>query len=456
MRARRLWIGLFAVLAVLAAACGDRGEDESGGAEPADDQAAPAGAGDFGDLQGVCGPNEGGGELPTDDPAEVQGITADSISVGTVSDPGFEGRPGLNIELHDAATAFVEWCNAAGGINGRQIDLTLRDAAISEYAPVMAQACEQDFAIVGSGAVQDNLWPQEGAACGLIDVAGFSVTPEKAGEAGRDPVEARTIQPLPNSADRFQTGSFVLIDEEYPDAPVRSGILYGDLDTLITQKDKTIDALEQIGHEFVHEASYNILGEANWAPFAAGLQEDDVQFFHMVGEGENFALLLQAMEEIGYRPEVMAMETNLYDPGWLDAAGPAAEGVFVRSVFWPFEEADQNPATQQYLDLVNAIDGKVALLGAQGMSSWLLFAQSVKACDLEDELTRTCVLEEAASVTDWTGGGLHTETSPGTNEPAECTIVLRVEDGGFVRHAPEEGYECGEGSDQPFVVEVDL
>ena len=71
----------------------------------------------------------------------------------------------------------------------------------------------------------------------------------------------------------------------------------------------------------------------------------------------------------------MLLETNLYDQNWVDAAGPAADGVFVRTVFWPFEEAADNPATQQYLDLVNAVDGKVALLGAQSMSSWLLFAR---------------------------------------------------------------------------------
>ena len=94
-------------------------------------------AGDFGDLTGVCGPNEGGGAV-TDDPAETQGITADGITVGTVSDPGFEGLPGLNQEIFDAGTAFVEWCNAAGGINGKQLTLNLRDAAVTEYQPPRA------------------------------------------------------------------------------------------------------------------------------------------------------------------------------------------------------------------------------------------------------------------------------------------------------------------------------
>ena len=457
MKARRVLLAALTVGVLLAAGCGsDRGEDTSGGTDGSSTETtapAQAAAGDFGDLTGVCGPNEGGGEV-TAGPAETQGVTADSIVLGTVSDPGFEGAPGLNQEIFDAGTAFAEWCNAAGGINGKEVVLNLRDAAITEYQPVLQQSCEEDFGIVGSGAVQDNFWPEVGAACGLIDIAGFSVTPDKAGVAGRDPIEARSVQPVPNPSDRYQVGSYAIIDAAYPDAAAHTGILYGDLETTAIQAERVQAGLEEIGHTIVHTAAYNILGESNWAPFAQALQQDDVQWLQFVGEGANLALLLQAMDEIGYRPEVIAQDANFYDQNWIDAAGPAADGVFVRTVFNPFEEADQNPAVQQYIDMVNAVDGKVASLGTQAMSAWMLFAQSARDCDLDNDLTRSCVLEAAASVTDWTGGGLHTPTNPGTNEPPECTLVLQVEDSIFNRYAPDEGFDCGEDSDEPFVVDI--
>jgi ABC-type branched-subunit amino acid transport system substrate-binding protein len=432
--------------------------DESGGLGAGPQAPAPTevGAGDFGDLVGVCGPREGGGAVPDAGPGEVQGVTEDTITLGTVADPGFEGRPGLNQEIFDTAEAFVDWCNAEGGINGKQLELNLRDAAVTEYQPVMAEACDQDFAIVGSGAVQDNFWPSTGAACGLIDIAGFSVTREKAGLAGQDPIEVRSVQPVPNAADRFQVGAFLMVGESDPAAQERAGVLYGDLDTLIFRKDQVVDALEQVGFRFVQESSFNLLGESNWGLFAAALERDQVRFLHLVGEGENFALLTQAMDEVGYRPELMLMETNFYDEGWVEAAGASADGVFVRTVFWPFEEADQNPATQQYLDLLEAQGGKVAQLGVQSMSAWLLFAQSARDCDRADDLTRSCVLEAAASTTAWTGGGLHAPTEPGSNEPSPCTIVLEVQGGEFTRFAPDEGYDCGEDSTQPYVVDVDV
>ncbi len=446
MTIRRL-LALLAVLGLIAAGCGggDRGEDESGGvsgdATDTTEAAAGGGAGDFGDLTGVCGPNEGGGEV-VDDPAETQGVTADSITLGTVSDPGFEGRPGLNIELHDAATAFAEWCNAAGGINGKQINVNLRDAAITEYQPVMEQACTEDFGIVGSGAVQDNFWPTVGAACGLIDIAGFSVTPEKAGVSGQDPVEARSVQPVPNPVDEFPVGAASILNEEFPDAGDNVGILNADLDTLVTQAARQKEAYESLGFNVVHESTYNILGEANWAPFAAAIEDAGVTFLSFVGEGENLALLQQALDEIGYEVDVTLQDANFYDQSYIEAAGAAAEGTFLRNAFVPFEEAGDNPATAEYIEHVEAVDGKVALLGAQAWSAWLLFAQAARDCDLDDNLTRSCVLEGAAAATDWTGGGLHAPTNPGTNAGPDCTLVLQVQDGAFVRHAPTEGFDC--------------
>lgn len=457
MRTRRM-AALLAVLALFAAACGDRGEDpaeigssptdetpaddDGDGGEQDDDGDGAPGPGDFGTLTDVCGPNEGGGAVPDADAAEIQGVTDDSLVVGTVADPGFTGRLGLNQEIFDAASAFVEWCNAAGGINGRQLELNLHDAAITNYQPVVEQSCETDFALVGAGAVQDSLWPEVGAACGLIDIAGFSVTPDKSGVVGQDLIESRSVQVIPNPRDRYPAGAIRLLNEEFPGTKDATGFLYGDLQTLKVTLDKTVLAYEEIGHTVVEVAAYAILGESNWQPFAVRLRDAGVESFHFVGEGENLANLQRAMAEIDYFPTVQLMETNFYDQEYLNAAGDAAEGTFIRTSLWPFEEADQNPATQRYLDLVDAIDGKVAVLGVQSMSAWLLFATAAKACDLEDDLTRSCVLERAASTDAWDGGGLHAETSPADNEPSACTIVLRVTDGEFARHLPDEGYHC--------------
>ena len=448
MKLRRLVVVL-AALMLIAGACSSRGEDASGssddGGSTETTAATDSGGETFGDVESPCG--EGSGETTTttapSDPAEVQGISDDSIAVGTVADPGFTGRPGLNQEIFDAGEAFVQWCNDQGGINGRQLELTQYDAAISNYQPQLDAACDQEFAIVGDGAVQDNLWETTGQACGLIDISGFSVTPEKASVSGEGVVqETRTVQPVPNPSNQFPVGALKILAEENPGALDAVGIVYADLATLTVQAERTKEAYEQNDATIVYEQTYNVLGEANWAPFANAIKDAGVTWLNFVGEGENLAALQQAMSEIDYSPEVTLQDANFYDQAYLDAAGDAAEGTYIRNAFVPFEEADSNPATAKYIELVEAIDGKVALLGAQSMSGWLLFAQSAKECDDQGTLTRTCVLDTAGSATEWTGGGLHAPTDPSTNSGPTCTVVLQVQDGAFVRHAPEEGFAC--------------
>lgn len=442
------YVVVLAALAVLAAGCGDRGPDPSAISSSSSSFSSPSttapgrtavGPGDWGTLRGVCGPKEGGGKVPASD---AQGVHADSIDLGTVADPGFAGRAGLNQELFDAGDAFVTWCNAAGGVNGKKLVLTKRDAKLTDYQPVIEQACGHDFALVGGGAVQDNLWPTVGAACGLIDVAGFAVTAEKAGVAGDKPSKTRTVQSVPNPSDRYPVGPALMVDAKYPGAGDRMGVLYSDFQTLVNQKKKEEQAWAAINHTVVHEAAYNLGGESNWKPLATAIQRDRVTFLKFIGEPGFAGSLEQALKAIGYVPTVRLYEANFYDQVFIDSAGPAAEGAFVGLAYVPLEEADTNPATKLYVDNLDKSKGKQAVLGLQSTSAWLLFATLARDCDRDDNLTRTCILQHADEVEDWTGGGLHAATQPGENTGSQCWMVMVVKNGAFTRWNPAKGFTC--------------
>ena len=75
------------------------GSTSGNGGTQAPGEQAPA-AGDFGDLKGVCGPGDASG-------ATAQGVTDDAIQVGTIADPGFIGRPGLNQEIFDLSLIHI-------------------------------------------------------------------------------------------------------------------------------------------------------------------------------------------------------------------------------------------------------------------------------------------------------------------------------------------------------------
>ncbi len=89
------------------------------------------------------------------------------------------------------------------------------------------------------------------------------------------------------------------------------------------------------------------------------------------------------------------------------------------------EEAAENPASQQYLELIDRYDpgGKIANLGIQGLSSWLVFAKAANECGAE--LTRDCVWENTQSITEWTGGGLHARQNLAEFAASNCYALAR-------------------------------
>src|SRR5580698_2097694 len=71
----------------------------------------------------ICGHGAGGAST-------VRGVADKTINIATFADPGNTVEPGLNVEFFQFAGAFAKWCNAAGGIDGRQIVVQDRDAAL--------------------------------------------------------------------------------------------------------------------------------------------------------------------------------------------------------------------------------------------------------------------------------------------------------------------------------------
>ena len=157
--------------------------------------------GEFGTLTDpVCGPAPTGGSSAPADGTQI-GLTADTITLGTISDVGYSGAPGLNQELFDASDVFASWCNALGGINGHQIKIDKLDAKITEYKQRIQEACEKDFALVGGGGVFDDAGQTDRLSCLLPDFPGYVVSNGARG-AGLQ------VQATPGSNTEVQAGLF--------------------------------------------------------------------------------------------------------------------------------------------------------------------------------------------------------------------------------------------------------
>jgi hypothetical protein len=439
-RSRRAAISLLVVLALAGASCGrddDPGATEDtggGGSTTQPSEGSNLDSGGFGDIETVCQDGDGGG---TD-----TGLTADSIQVGTITDKGFAARPGLNEEMYDTAVAFAAWCNEHGGINGRELVITDRDAALTEYNARIIDACSQDFALVGGGAVLDEADNGGRVECGLPNIAGYVVS-----RAARQ--AELQVSPVPNPVGTLSFGAYQELAELHPELIDRYGTITSSFGSVLAVRDDTVAAAEELGYVEVYRDEYNSNGEANWAPFVEEMQAADVQVLEFVGEPTFFGQLLLAMQDVGYRPQYMIQQTNFYDETLVENSGAIAENVYVRTSYTPLELADENQATADYLELMERYNpgGKVAQLGMQSLSAFLLFAQAATACGAD--LTRECLIEEAGSVTEWTAGGLHERTNPAEDRPSPCYVQLAVSEEGFTVDeeltVPDDGiFNCQE------------
>src|SRR3546814_14330790 len=97
--------------------------------------------------------------------------------------------------------AFTKWCNEHGGILGRELDLSDVDVELFGYGPVVSQAGDRDFALVGGGAVFDDDPNGVRIGCGLPNIAGYVVSaPARLADL--------QVQPIPNPISDVTLGRY--------------------------------------------------------------------------------------------------------------------------------------------------------------------------------------------------------------------------------------------------------
>ena len=376
-------IALAAVVALLTAACGSRLSDDelavAAGPDGGGATATPGGGGTgttapttgdggpmFGTLEAPCGPAPEGGVKPVEG---VQGVTADSIKIGVISDKaGVVKVPTASVE--ESVKAFVAYCNELGGIAGRTLDLSTYDAQLTAGDKAATEACNDKlFSLVGTGVVQDDKMAQVLIDCDLLNVAGYTAT----GAASQSEL---SFVPLPNPFVKLNVTPGKYMAEQFPDAIKNSAILSSNLPVANLQADRIVDGYEKAaGFDFTYDKSTEII-QTTYSGEVAEMRSEGVEYLTMVSATSETAKLLKDMSNAGWRPEVIDLGQQYYDPELLQATG--SDGVYVQTNTFPFEEAEQVPAMQQFLDEYDKLGSNIdaTSLGVQSFSAGLLFASA--------------------------------------------------------------------------------
>jgi ABC-type branched-subunit amino acid transport system substrate-binding protein len=435
---RHIKLTAFGAVALLAlAACSSHGSNSpttaaAANSTPASSTAsspAAGGAGSFGTLGQVCGPGNAKGSTDT-------GVTDTSIEVGTIADVGWSVAPGLLQPIFDGADAFVGWCNAAGGINGRKLKLDKRDSAYSNYLPQVKTSCTSDLALVGSMGILDDTGVDAWEACGLLNFTAATV--------GSKAANAKLMYPMtPIPADQQTIGGFHLFFDQHPDWAAAVGSLYSNGAAGDREQHTYNEAITNIGGKVVYTAEYTPT-TSNWTPYVQAMKKAGVKFLFLNDTANVTAGIEQAMATLNWYPELQISPSQLYDETTLQLAGKTIKNYYTYIPTTPFEAAAQVPAVQQYLALLQqyAPKAKKTFFGATAFSAWLLFAEGVKSCG--STVTRKCISDYVATQTQWTGGGLQGPIDPASNKASQCFIIMKVESTKFTQALPSQlgQYDC--------------
>jgi ABC-type branched-subunit amino acid transport system substrate-binding protein len=436
-RSRHRALTALVALCLVAAACGgDHGNATpvtTAGGGSSSTTAPPKGE-TFGTLPSPCGDGDAKG-------ATAGGVTDTSITIGYGDDAGYSAAPGLDKEMSDAVKAMIDWCNEQGGINGREVKGNYYDAKVLEVTQAMTQACnDKVFMMVGQGYVLDSGHETIRIGCKLATIPGFAVSTAFAHGSGM-------VQPIPSPGDQVPISGAYMLADLFPDAVKKSAFVFAEFPATRETRDKYEASFPEAGWSFEDcDQVYNIAGESDWKPFASNLKACGIEAVVWVGSpNPNLQNFLAASKQVGFAPKAWMTDTNQYDAGfaeWNGQNGGAGDDVYVRMAAVPFELADQVPAVQDYLDVMDGSGGRKALLGVQSTSAFLLWATAVKACG--SEVTASCVLEKAAAQNGWTAGGLHSEANPGANDAATCGLLLKLNGSEWEKVAPkgDEVFDC--------------
>ncbi len=387
--------------------------------------AAATSSSTFGTLPSPCGKGHATGATDT-------GVTNTTINIAYGDDRGFSGLPGLDQEMGDAVKDMISWCNAQGGIDGRKLVGDYGNAAVTNVGSVVTQECKQDFMLVGEGFALDGSAEQTRLGCNLAAVPGFTVAAVVANAY-------EMYQASPNPANASPVSSAYQAEKLFGKKTQKVGVYGSTLSTQEQSTNKAIQAFTTAGWKFIPGCVANIdyNGEANYTPFVQKLQSCGAQIiFNDATPGNTLYGAFEAENQIGYDP-IWVMDSGAYTSAFAQwNTEGLANNVYVRLSYEPLEASKVVPAVAQYLSIVKKYGGLTSQLGEQATSSFLLWATEAKACG--STLTRQCMINHLAKVTNWTGGGLNASGNPAKNIPPNCGLLMKLDGTKWVQAYPKK------------------
>jgi ABC-type branched-subunit amino acid transport system substrate-binding protein len=379
------------------------------------------------------------------------GVSADTIRIAVVADVNTPLAPGLFKGSADAVQGWGKYINKKGGIAGRKVQVDFIDSKLSadETRNAIIQACQNDFAMVGTTAlflnnVDDMVGCKDikGQATGLPDVPELTTDVSQQKSPVSFPIIAPTrnwAQPSPEVYNE-RVGQVYWFKKNVAKDLHGVFLIPGDLKSTQITTITGWKAMQKIG--VGNDGEYTISGldpQDKYLPYVQTLKSKNSTYARSGSNDVSMAYFRKEAQTQGVSSvKVWDCSLACYSNKFLQTAGNAAEGQYIETFFVPFEEASKSPPVKAYLNSVGGTSNADGF-GAQAWIAALFFqdvANKVVKAQGVNGLTRANFLATAKGEHNFTAQGMIGASDVGGKVPSGCFALLQLKGGKWKRVYP--------------------
>ena len=394
-------------------------------------------------------------EKPT---ATEIGVSPTELRIAVIADVDTPLAPGASAGARDALQGFAKYINAQGGLAGRKVVVDFIDSKLNgdETRNAIIEACQNDFAIVGTGALfmnnVDDLVScpdKAGAATGLPDVPVVTLWEAQQASPVSVPITAPSKVFSDPSGETYQArvGRFRWYLQNVSKDLHGVFLVGADLEALKTASMPIWLGAQKVGVK--SDGVYDIHGadgQDKYLPIATAIKADGSTIVSSAVNDTSQAYMLKEASVQGVNTvKVWDCTSACYSKRFLETAGAKADGQYVDMPFVPVEEAKYSPAVRAYVKSVGGgvIDGN----GEQAWAAALFFRDAVNAAVKQggvNALTRANWLTAAKGIHSFNADGMLATSDIPAKKATPCTSLFQVKGGKFTRVFPKKpaSFDC--------------
>jgi ABC-type branched-subunit amino acid transport system substrate-binding protein len=418
---------------------------------------AAAAAAVMASLALTAGPAAGQSSSKDKPTASEVGVTPTEIHIAVIADVDTPIAPNLFVGSKNAVEGFAKYINATGGIAGRKLVVDFYDSKINpnESRNATIQACQNDFAMVGTSAVflttvddMRGCKDKAGVATGIPDIPfvttalaqqcsdqTFPMAPPQVICSTKDQRPDQTFQASVGRAFYYQKkygkdlhGVYVFGSDSKSarDSSFSSGL--GQMRAVGIKSDKDFDRPGSAT-------------QPDYTPVVQAIKASNSNYAQCTGQYTCTVLLRKEATVQGVTTvKVWDCGVQCYDKKFLASGGADVENEYVDTLFLPFLDKKEQKANKMLANYVKYTGAdKVDGFGDYAWSAGVAFRDAVNAVVKKDGvngLTRANLFTALNNIHSFNADGMFGTIDLAGRVATPCHVLSQVKNGKFARVFP--------------------